>query len=212
MRVAIACAHLAIIFLSNGCAIASRMGIQPPDRAGGPHAGETAPDFELRALDGTRWKLSESLHDKPVALILGSYSCPAFRGWSASLQELAENHRDEVQFLILYTVEAHPAGSASPYRDAEWLTSFNIREGIRLPQPASTAERLVLAGACRDALGLRIPMLPDTMDNHNWEAYGRAPNAAYLIGRDGRVALRQGWFHSGSFGKAINVLLLEERQ
>lgn len=164
MGAGIACTCLSLVFLSNGCAIASRMGIQPPDRAGGPRAGEEAPDFELISLDEERWKLSETLRHKPVALILGSYSCPAFRGWLSALQELAETHGDEVQFLILYTVEAHPAGSSSPYREKEWLTSFNIREDIRLAQPESAAERHALARTCRDALGLNIPMLPDTME------------------------------------------------
>lgn len=210
MKAAIAIALSGVILLSSGCAVVSRLGIQPPDRAGGPRAGETAPDFDLRSLDGTRWTLSGTLREKPVALILGSHSCPAFRGWSAALPYLEETYGDGIQFLILYTVEAHPAGSASPYRDKEWLTFSNIREGIRLPQPASAAQRRQFAENCRDALSLPVPVLPDTMDNRTWEAYGRAPNAAYLIRRDGRVALRQGWFHSGSFGKAINSLLAEE--
>jgi len=32
------------------------------------------------------------------------------------------------------------------------------------------------------------------MDNSTWRAYGRAPNAGCLVGRDGRVIEQEGWF------------------
>jgi hypothetical protein len=40
-----------------------------------------------------------------------------------------------------------------------------------------------------------VSILLDEMDNRVRKAYGSAPNAGYLIGRDGRVVVRHGWFH-----------------
>lgn len=194
-----------LLLLLQSCALTSRIGIVPPDRAGGPEAGDMAPDFRLHDLNGRSWQLSDVLRRKPVVLVLGSYSCPAFRGWAPGLEALREEHQHEVEILVLYTVEAHPTGSPSPYRpeDEEWLTNVNRRADVRVRQPENYAQRHDLATKCRATLELKPPILIDTIDNRTWKDYGEAPNAAYLIGTDGRVILRLGWFHSGKLSSAI---------
>lgn len=64
-----------------------------------------------------------------------------------------------------------------------------------------------LAAQCRDAFSLDIVMAIDDMDNQVWVAYGSAPNAAYLIDRDGRVLARHGSFHPPTFEQSIKRCL-----
>ena len=37
-------------------------------------------------------------------------------------------------------------------------------------------------------------VLVDEIDNPVWCTYGPAPNIAYLIGEDGKIVAKQGWF------------------
>jgi peroxiredoxin len=41
--------------------------------------GDAAIDFELRDIEGRAYRLSELLKDKPVVMIWGMYTCPAFQ-------------------------------------------------------------------------------------------------------------------------------------
>jgi len=196
----------------TGCAALYRVGLKPPDRFGGPQPGETAPDFTLATLDGREVTLSNEWKERPLALVLGSYSCPAFRGWTEGLEKLRERHGERASFYILYTIEAHPEGSASPYRPGrEWVTRFNRRENVLVQQPDTNRQRQRLAGACRSALDLEVPILVDEMDNRAWEAYGSAPNAAYLIDTDGKVVARQGWFYPPALERSLESHLARSR-
>jgi len=193
-----------LVPLLTGCAALYQVGLRPPDRFGGPQAGERAPEFTLKTTEGRSVSLRQLRAQKPVALITGSYSCPAFRGWAKGLREVHAHYRDRVAFLILYTIEAHPKGSPSPYRPGrEWLTSYNRREGILIAQPRNYKERVKLATRARDVLELDVPIAVDQLDNAVWKAYGAAPNAAYLIATDGKVVIRHGWFHPPTFERSI---------
>lgn len=204
---------MALLLSLAGCATLYRVGLKPPDRFGGPQPGEKATDFTLTTLDGRRVTLSAVREKTPVVLVTGSYSCPAFRGWARGLDELQERYGDRVAFFVLYTIEAHPKGSPSPYRSGrEWVTSYNRREGILLRQPKTYRQRQRLAAMGRNALGLEVPMLVDEMDNRVREAYGSAPNAAYLIGRDGRVVARHGWFYPPAMERSLQEYLARRRE
>lgn len=53
-------------------------------------AGDRAPDFDLKMLDSqARVRLSGFAGKKPVALIMGNYTCPLFRGEVVTLNEMA---------------------------------------------------------------------------------------------------------------------------
>ena len=45
------------------------------------------------------------------------------------------------------------------------------------------------------------------MDNSTWRAYGRAPNAGCLVGRDGKVIDQEGWFDREKMRAAIKRAL-----
>src|SRR6266496_5342796 len=81
----------------------------------GPQPGTSAPDFQLKALDGTSVRASALWSNKPTLIMTGSYTCPVFRRKVDDFHSLMHDYGDRVNFLILYTVEAHPKGDPSPY-------------------------------------------------------------------------------------------------
>jgi hypothetical protein len=173
------------------------------DVFGGPGEGQRAPAFVLQSVEGKTVALRDYLGKQPVVLELGSYTCPVFRQRHGAMEDLAGRYGDRAAFLVLYTVEAHPEGDPSPYAGREWVTQPNQEEGILYRQPRTIQERTKLASAARSRLGIKMPMLLDDLRNSTWTAYGEAPNAAYLIGTDGRVKLRQGWFEPRAFEAAL---------
>jgi hypothetical protein len=180
----------------------------PPDLFGGPEVGDPAPPLILKDLQGRQVRL-EGLK-RPLVLVTGSYSCPIYRKHQPALERLYEKYGDRADFFILYTVEAHPAGSPSPYADREWVTEENRRAGILLKAPSSYKERVALASQCRTNLRVGVPILIDEMDNSGWERFGKAPNAAYLIDSKGKVRFRQGWFDPVNLERALLMVLQEE--
>jgi len=56
-------------------------------------------------------------------------------------------------------------------------------------------------------LGITVPVLVDEMDNLIWHTYGPAPNIAYLIGTDGKILVKQGWYQPQQMEAAIEEYL-----
>lgn len=178
-------------------------GGSPPDLFGGPREGESAPNFRLKTLDGRRAELAQYLGKQPVVLEMGSYTCPIFRQKHPALEDLYVKYRNQATFLVIYTTEAHPQGDSSPYSGREWVTSDNQRRGILYRQPMTESDRRNLADKARRDLGINVPIAIDDMQNSAWKAYGSAPNAVYLIGADGQIKLRQGWFEPNELESAM---------
>lgn len=197
----------ALLWGACGRASAAREGfpfeMSPPDMFAGPRAGERAPNFVLKTLGGQSVELAQALGKGPVVLEFGSYTCPIFRQKHEGMEALYGQYGSQASFFTIYTTEAHPKGDPSPYSGREWVTDENERSGILVRQPSSDADRRAVASRARADLGIRTAILVDDMGNSTWKAYGAAPNAAYLIGTDGQVKLRQGWFQKGAFGRAL---------
>lgn len=179
-------------------------------RFGGPEAGERAPNLRIRDTRGRELELESLWKERPVVLVTGSYSCPVYRSRGPALQRLSERYGSRAKFIVLYTVEAHPVGSPSPYTGREWVTEENRRQGILVRQPGTFEERARLATECQAALRLEMPFLVDGMDNAAWEKYGSAPNACYLISSKGRVRLRQDWFDPTALERGLLEAFQEE--
>lgn len=168
-------------------------------------AGSTAIDFELAEVDGTTHRLSDLLATKPVFLQTGSYTCPVYQGKIGETEQLAALYGDDVHFVVIYTIEAHPLTDPSPYRGSVWENSTT--ENYR--QPMTYADRVIPAVALN--LGSDQLLLIDALDDANanpvWCTYGPAPNAAYLIDTDGTITAAQTWFDAPSMEDAITELL-----
>ena len=76
-------------------------------------------------------------------------------------------------------------------------------------QPETYDERVRNAAQTIEDESLTVPVLVDGMDNAVWCTYGPAPNGAYLIGTDGRVVARQGWYGPAGMERAIQAYLGE---
>ena len=174
-----------------------------------PRRNSAAPAFELRTLDGGRLSLEQLTRDRPLVLQLGSLSCPVFRERCDNFAEFYEQYAGRVNFAILYTREAHPRGSPSPYADGEWIGWANHMTRVYVEEPKSVDDRAQLAAKIRETYGVpdAVPILLDEMNNETWSRYGAAPSPVFVIDVEGRVVERQGWGVPESLPSILDALL-----
>jgi peroxiredoxin len=155
----------------------------------GPKAGDAAPDFELRSLDGKEIRLSDFEDEKNVVLTFGSATCPFTAASIRGMNELYEDYEDndDVQFLFVYVREAHP--------------------GERLPAHASEEDKREAAELFRDEEDIEMPVLVDDLDGHVHRKYGKMLNSTYVIDKSGRVAFRSLWTKATVVAEALEELL-----
>lgn len=159
----------------------------------GPKPGTDAPDFSLMTVDGKSVQASVLWKERPTVIVTASHTCPVFRGKVAAIEAMQKEFAGRVNFVIVYTIEAHPQGDPSPYSGEEWVTTKNEREGILFRQPVTGKERAERARACIQREKMTVTMVVDSMENMVWKAYGKAPNCAYVIGKDGKIIESQPW-------------------
>ncbi len=110
--------------------------------------------------------------------------------------------------VVVYIVEAHPAGDPSPYSGDEWTEGYSWdTEGNPVGQPGTYEERVALARQTAEDEDMTVLLLVDGMDNAVWCTYGPAPNAAYLIAQDGTILTRQTWYDPPAMADAVAGLL-----
>lgn len=197
--------------------------------------GDEAIDFSLHTVAGPLETdvvtLSELLVTKPVVLLYGMYSCPAFQGYySDNLTEtsfskwdeyaLVERFQDDVHFIHLSTIEPHPlapdtnfdTGAVSEYA---WSDSLNPRTWAeRELQAARIAQDLhpqaILALDNLDgAPSITGMALASQTNNPVFCSYGLGARIGFLISQDGTIFETEGWFHATTMAEAIEEALLE---
>ena len=115
-----------------------------------------------------------------------------------------EKYQDQVQFVIVYVMEPHPVGSQSPYSYEEWVLPYSYdTEDNPVTQPQTYEERVRLASMCARDAGITALVLVDEMINPVLRIYGPAPNLAYLIGTDGKIAEAQLWYNVDKMESAL---------
>ena len=186
----------------DGCAagldLMPRRGRGGLDPAKGPNVGDEAPDFELTDLDENTLSLS-SLRGKPVVIEFGSYTCPVFRRKVNALADLRSEYGDDVQWIMIYTLEAHPTdGRVAP---------VNTRAGIEIPQHTSFEKRLECAKLCAEKLDLKLHVLVDGYQNKVTDAYSGHPNRGYVLDAEGKVVSKQVWIEVEATRKALDAIL-----
>ncbi|MEZ4919207.1 MAG: T9SS type A sorting domain-containing protein [Saprospiraceae bacterium] len=158
--------------------------------------GDTAFDFTLYSMDGQAFNLASVLESgKPVVLVGGNYTCPVFRNKVPDLNSLIETYGDSVFFAIIYGIEAHPDIDISPYFGYVNTGAQNINAGILYQQPLTYGQRLDIGEDMLSEMDIDAPVYFDGPCNPWWAHYGPAPNNAYLIGTDGIVYAKHGWFN-----------------
>ena len=163
--------------------LARASGPQSPDMKG-PDTGQPAPGFRLTTLDGSTVQLS-SLRGRVIALVFGSYSCPAFRDRIAAIDQLSQSLGTRATIYLVYTRESNPVGG--------WEVDRNKQDNIAVTQPADEAARRAMARQAVSTLHLTMPTIIDDMKDTAMTAYATFPNGAVVINRDGTIAGRQKW-------------------
>lgn len=172
--------------------------------------GERAPDLTLHTTAGVPFNLYEELEKgKPVLLISGSHSCPVARGNLNSINELTTKYQARMTTAMVYTIEAHPVDTVSPYSitNEVWLGKANVNDGVLIEKPTTYRERRAVCDRWQSEFGLEPLVLVDNPENEFWLAYGQAPNMAYLIGPDKTIVGRQLWFNADALQEKIDGLL-----
>ncbi len=174
-----------------------------------PRVNQPAPDFSLRTSDEKRQvRLSQFKGHRPVVLVCGSCTCPPWRQQVAVMEDLKRRYGGQVEFLMIYTREAHPSDG--------WRTEANDRVGLTFAQPKEMAERRKIAEDFRRRQKLAMEVLIDEMDDRVATAYNSKPSRYFVIDSKGLVAYRA---EGGPFGlnpaaleQSLILLLLAESQ
>ncbi|GEM_PF-2071986 len=139
-------------------------------------------------LDGKAVTLRQLRKDAPTLYVTTSLTCPVSRDHCAAVDRIYEEFRDRAHVVLLYTIEAHPIRSKSPYSDEEWLTPRNVQEEIFVEEPKTLDERIARAKAYKKRMGIQAPLYVDNMDNEAWKRLGGGPNCGIFTS-----GIRQGW-------------------
>ena len=117
-------------------------------------------------------------------------------------------YRDDINFLMVYTIEAYPIGSVCPYTGEETeLFSSKDTFGRALTQPKTYKERVTQAKEFLRQLGYTMPLVVDDVDNAIWCTYGPASNIAYLIDTDGTILAKQPYYAPDEMDVVIQEFL-----
>ena len=161
----------------------------------GYQRGNTVPDFKLYKLNGDSLVLSQALlGGKQILLIAGSLTCPVFRAKVNTINQVASTYSNAIDIYVVYTLEAHPTDT-SVYFGYVNVTSQNNSAGILFPQPKTYAARKAMVDTMSAWVNLQVPVLIDGPCDQWWTNFGPAPNNSYLIGTNGVVRSKHGWFH-----------------
>ncbi|MBK7383315.1 MAG: hypothetical protein IPI81_08255 [Flavobacteriales bacterium] len=136
--------------------------------------------YSLKANDG-----------KIRAFMFGSISNPPARVQIERWSRLAKKYTGEdVQIFVVYGRELHPGDHKT----------FKL-----YPEPKSETEKAAYAKEFAQ-LGT-IPVLIDGLDDAVFTAYGKAPNGAYLVDKDGNLVFRSTWADDRKMEHMIDTLL-----
>lgn len=148
-------------------------------------------DFELPiAQTGKLYRLGADA-GKVRVFMFGSITNPPARFqlplWEALQQKFDTN---QVRLFMIYGRELHP-GDQKTYRD--------------YPAPKSEHEKLAYAQELGNKV--KIPVLVDGLNDAVLDSYGRAPNAAYVVDKDGTLIFRGTWADSRKIEHILTTLM-----
>lgn len=142
--------------------------------------GQAAPNSSVAKMDGTTtsmYRLIEEFKDnRPIVLVFGSITCPILRGMHLSpLLDAAQEFADKINFLFVYTKEAHLQG--------EWQVDENIPNFVFNSQAATLEEKATRATRLMELNPYLTPtnVVLDTLDGSSDHAYEASVYRAYVI-------------------------------
>lgn len=150
---------------------------------GGPKAGEAMADFQAVDVDGKAVRLSE-FEGRFVVLETGSYTCPIYVGNIDPMAEVVARY-PEVQWLVIYTREAHPGESIGAHE------SFEDKQQL----------------ACRliEDYNERRQVLVDDLDGSVHRMLGGLPNQFYVLSPSRKVMMRGDWIKPEAIDEILST-------
>ena len=199
---------LLLLFMVSGCQLFPTEAGEELAHFGeqAPQPGDTLPDLRVLNLDGSPVLLSSLVQGKPLVVRLGSYSCPVFRYRRFDMDKLQRRYGDRVDFVVIYTQEAHPVDDSSPYAEGEWDPWINRLTRVRVREPKTQSERLKRARWAQSVMAAKDRFVVDDQANNGWHTLGRAPSSAFLFDRTGTLVLRQVWIEPEELATALDRL------
>ncbi|MFQ6011517.1 MAG: peroxiredoxin family protein [Nitrososphaerales archaeon] len=160
-------------------------------------AGDRAPDFTGKLLNGDEITLSSLAGKKNVVLEFASISCPPAVNNSAvvknSINELYSRYKDKgFEFFLVYVREAHPGEKVSHHKSydqkVEHATRFKNEEG------------------------LQVPIIVDSLDGSIHKKYGMLPNMIYVISKQGLIMYRADWTFVDDLESVFENLIVADQR
>ncbi|CAM9684421.1 unnamed protein product [Scytosiphon promiscuus] len=191
-------------------------------------AGADAIDFTLHDLDGNRWNLGETLErtGRPVVMVWGMYTCPAFQGYGdtspwdecgyRSERDLVESYKDRATFVHMYGPEPHPATPGTNFDEGSvWQMYWSV-----YPQHRSYQDRLAMAGRISGLLHPDQTLLVDYLPGNPyseliqpvWCSYAMGARPVTMVTPDGKLFFQRAWFFAGHVAGAIDEYWCEQGQ
>ncbi|MBV41817.1 MAG: hypothetical protein CL834_02170, partial [Crocinitomicaceae bacterium] len=173
------------------------------DMSNGYQVGDTVFDFTVYDFDGTPLNLYDELSgQKPVVLINGSVSCLRFRGTFepdnngqqyVAARNYLESHADDVNWIFIYGVEAHPTDGNCPSNCPP-----TVSNDTTVVQPPYYLNRRWAVNSWEQSPEHDFPftMYADNQDNAVYNNFFQRPFGMLAVNCDGTVALRGDWVNS----------------
>lgn len=147
--------------------------------------GVAAPRFFAHRLTqgaiGPRVSIQDYFN-KPLGLILGSYTCPIFRHHNPRINEIHQALKGRLNFICVYVYEMHPLDG--------WMLPVNIKDEVIFAQPQSMQQRALIAQRWKEEQNVEMDVLLDDMDNSIDELYAGSPERLYAIDDQGVIRHR----------------------
>ncbi|HWV40259.1 peroxiredoxin family protein [Pseudorhodoplanes sp.] len=158
----------------------------------GLHVGDMAPDVVVSDLEGRPVRLSDFRGKKNVVFEFGSITAPIFINDIVDLNRLHGKFRDnDIQFLIIYVREGHPAENYPAHRSLEQKLS-HARDLQRLENVA-------------------FPVLVDSLEGTAHHLYGLRPSPVWVINKEGLVVHKSSWLVADELEMVLDHLLRAEK-
>jgi Iodothyronine deiodinase len=156
------------------------------------HVGDIAPDFTVTNLDGNPVRLSDFRGKKHVVFEFGCITAPIFIN---DLTELNRMHATfaskDVQFLVIYIREGHPAEN--------------------YPAHTSMKQKLSHARDLKRLENIQFPVLVDSIAGDTHHLYGLRPSPLWVISKEGRIIHKSSWLIPAELELVLNGLLQAEQ-
>ena len=131
---------------------------------------------------------------RPVAIINGSYSCPAFRKNTKRLNKFDKTNLDTCDIYIVYLQEAHPKIN-SPYGGLLNDFVLNKKQKIKFKEAKYLEERIYYANKASKDFKLTPVVLVDNENNDFFWKVNGAPNGYMYFNKDGELIEQRNWYY-----------------